>query len=195
VAGGTEGAAFGLGYQGFSGDATSLGRYNRLTVGGIARPSPYLSLGLVGNVALETDDREVVGEVGVRPLGTSRLTLFADAAWGDGQALADVPWSAGASVEVVGGLDLRGRVFDSEAVSVGLRLELGQMGLDSQSRVDPSGGYAGQVNRVRVGDHRPSAVAEAVRAGEEHVEMALRRGRTGSTTCCGRSGRPARATA
>ena len=174
ASGGTEGAAFGVGYQGFSGDATALGRYNRLTVGTVTRPSPYLSIGLVGNVALETDDREVVGEVGVRPLGTGRLTLFADAAWGDGQPLDDVPWSAGASVAVVDGVDLRGRVFDSEAVSVGLRLELGQMGLDSQSRVDPSGDYAGQVNRIRVGDDEPSAVAEAMRAGEEHVEMTLR---------------------
>jgi protease-4 len=174
LSGGMDDAAFGVGYQGFSGDATALGRYNRLTVGTVARPSPYLSVGLAGNVALETDDREVVGEVGVRPLGTPALTLFADAAWGEGEALADVPWSAGASVEVIDGVDLRTRVFDSEAVSVGLRLELGRAGIDSQSRVDPSGNYAGQVNRVRAGDYEPSALAEAVREGEEHVELSLR---------------------
>jgi len=174
LSGGTDEAALGLGYQGFSGDATVLGRYNRLTLGGIARPSPYLSLGLVGTVALETDDREVVGEVGVRPLGTSRLTLFADAAWSDGQAVHDVPWSAGASVEVVDGVDLRGRVFDDEAVSVGLRLELGRMGLDSQSRVDPSGDYAGQINRVRLGAYQPSAAADALHDGEQHVEATVR---------------------
>jgi protease-4 len=173
LSGGMDDAAFGLGYQGFSGDATALGRYNRLTVGTVARPSPYLSVGLAGNVALETDDREVVGEVGVRPLGTPQLTLFADAAWGEGEALADVPWSAGASVEVVDGVDLRTRVFDSEAVSVGLRVELGRAGLDSQSRLDPSGDYAGQVNRVRAGDYEPSALAEAAREGEEHVELSL----------------------
>ena len=173
LSGGMGDAAFGVGYQGFSGDATALGRYNRLTVGSVARPSPYLSLGLAGNIALETDDREVVGEVGVRPLGTPRLTLFADAAWGEGTALTDVPWSAGAAVEVIDGVDLRTRVFDSEAVSVGLRVELGRAGLDTQSRIDPAGDYGGQVNRVRAGDYEPSAVAEAVRDDEEHVELSL----------------------
>ncbi|MFP4229132.1 MAG: hypothetical protein ACLFTE_09925, partial [Salinivenus sp.] len=73
LSGGTEAAAFGLGYQGFGGDATALGRYNRLTTGTVLRPSRYLSVGVTGNVSLETDDREVVGEVGLRPLGTSRL--------------------------------------------------------------------------------------------------------------------------
>lgn len=173
LAGGTDAAAFGVGYQGFSGDATALGRYKRITIGTVTRPSPYLSVGLVGNVALETDDREVVGEVGVRPLGTSRLTVFADAAWGDGQEFDDVPWSVGASVEVIPGLDLQGRVFESEAVSLGLRLEFGSAGLDSQSRIDPSGDYARQVNRLRVGDYHLSAIAEAVRDGQEHVELSL----------------------
>ena len=174
LSGGTDDAAVGVGYQGFSGDATALGRYNRLTVGTVTRPSPYLSVGVAGNVALETDDREVVGEVGVRPLGTPALTLFADAAWGQGQALVDVPWSAGASVEVIDGVDLRTRVFDSEAVTVGLRLEFGRAGIDSQSRLDPSGDYAGQVSRVRTGDYEPSALAETVHEGDEHVELSLR---------------------
>lgn len=173
VSGGTGKGAFGIGYQGFSGDATILGRYNRLTFGTVSRPNPYLSVGLVGNVALETDDREVVGEIGVRPFGTSRLTLFADAAWPDGQALEDTPWSAGASVELIPGLDVRGRFFDSEAFTLGLRLELGRAGLDSQSRINPSGDYAGQVNRVRLGDSVPSIIADAARRGKEHVEVSL----------------------
>lgn len=173
LSGGSEDASMGVGYQGFSGEATALGRYNRLTAGAIVRPSPYLSVGVVGNVALETTDREVVGELGVRPFGSSQLTLFADAAWADGQALVDVPWSAGASVEVLPGLDLRGRVFDSDAFSMGLRLELGRAGLDSESRVDPSGEYARQVSRVRTGDYEPSAVAAMSRNGTEHVDLSL----------------------
>ena len=173
VAGGTDEAVFGLGYQGFSGDATALGRYNRVRLGTVVRPMSFLSVGLVGNVALETDDREVVSTVGVRPLGSSRLTLFADAAWGEGEALADVPWSAGATVEVVPGIDLRGRYFEDESVSLGLRVELGRAGVDSQSRLDADGNYAGQVNRIRVGDYVPSAIAETVREGEEHIELSL----------------------
>lgn len=173
LARGSDEAVVGLGFQGFSGDATALGRYNRLTAGTILRPTPYLSIGLIGNVSLETDDREVVSEVGVRPLGTSRLTLFADAAWADGQAITDVPWSAGATVEVTKGIDLVGRVFEDESFTAGLRVELGRLGLDSQSRVNPSSEYAGQIHRVRAGDYAPSVVAEAVKKDEEHVEMGL----------------------
>ena len=175
LGGGSDDFATGIGYQGYSGDATALGRYNRLTLGAIARPTPYLSIGFTSNVSLETDDREVVGEVGVRPFGSSRLTLFADAAWGEGEAIEDVPWSAGAAVEVVDGVDLRGRLFESEAVSVGLRLELGRLGLDSQSRIDPAGDYAGQINRIRTGTYEPSAIAEATQEGKEHVELSLQK--------------------
>ena len=171
LAGGTDAATFGIGYQGFSGDATALGRYNRLTTGAVLRPSRYVSVGLVGNVALETTDREVVGELGVRPFGTSRLTLFADAAWGEGEAIADVPWSAGAAVEVVRGLDLTGRVFDSEAVSIGVRVDFGRTGVGSRSAVAPNGEYAGQTNRVRIGAEVPSAIGDAVGEGRSHVEV------------------------
>ena len=169
--GGTDAAAVGLGYQGTAGDATALGRYNRLTTGAVLRPSRYLSVGLIGNVALETKDREVVGELGVRPFGTSRLTLFADAAWGEGEALVDVPWSAGAAVEVVPGVDLTGRVFESDAVSVGLQVAFGRTGIGSRSEVAPEGDYAGQTHRVRVGADVPSAIGDAVGDGASHAEV------------------------
>jgi protease-4 len=173
LAGGSKAATFGVGYQGFSGDATALGRFNRLTFGSVVRPSRYLSLGLVGNVSVENDEREVVGEIGLRPLGTSRLTVFADAAWDEGQALVDVPWSVGATVEVAQGIDAVGRFFESEAATVGLRVELGRLGLDSQARVDPSGDYNGQIHRLRIGDAVPSALADAAQRGQKHVETRL----------------------
>lgn len=171
LAGGSDAAAVGVGYQGFGGDATPLGRYNRITTGTVLRPSPYVSVGLTGNVSLETDDREVVGELGLRPFGTSRLTLFADAAWAEGEALVDVPWSAGAAVEVSRGIDLTGRVFESDAVSVGLRVAFGRTGLGSRSDVAPNGDYDGQTTRVRVGADVPSAIGDAVGEGKSHVEV------------------------
>jgi protease-4 len=173
LAGGSKTAAVGIGYQRFGGDATALGRFNRLTAGTLLRPSRYLSLGLAGNVSVENDEREVVGEIGVRPLGTSRLTLFADAAWEEGQALVDVPWSVGANVEVARGVDLVGRLFSTDAATAGLRVELGRLGLDSQSRVNAAGDYSGQIHRVRLGAPAPSALADAVQRGGQHVETRL----------------------
>lgn len=173
LAGGDRRFAVGLGYQGFAGDATALGRYNRLTTGAVLRPSRYLSLGLVGNVSIETYDREVVGEVGVRPLGTPQLTLFADAAWEEGQAVRDVPWSVGTAVELVQGVHLVGRYFEREAFSLGLRLDLGRLGVESQSRFDTGRRYASQVNSVRLGSYVPSAVGERLRQNDRHLALQL----------------------
>jgi protease-4 len=178
LAGGSKAAAVGIGYQGFGGDATELGRYNRISVGTVLRPNRYLSLGAVGNLSVENDEREVVAEIGVRPLGTSRLTLFADAAWEEGQAIEDVLWSAGGSVEVVRGIDLVGRFFENETVTAGLRLELGRLGIGSQSRVDAeaAGGdaeYVEQVHRLRLGSPAPSAIGDALQEGRRRVDLAL----------------------
>jgi len=172
LAGGSDRGSFGVGYQWYTGDATALGRFNRVTVGTVVRPLPQLSFGITGNVSTENDEREVVSSIGVRPFGTSRLTVFADAAWEeDADAFDDVPWSVGASVELARGIDVVGRYFDSEAFSAGLRLELGRLGLDSQSRVAPDGDYAGQIHRVRLGAHAPSALGDAVQRGRNHLSM------------------------
>ena len=173
LAGGNRRFALGLGYQGYSGDATVLGRYNRLTTGTVLRPSPYVSIGLVGNVSLETDDREAVAEVGVRPLGTPRLTLFVDAAVADGQALVDAPWSAGAAVQVAEGVNLVGRVFESEAFSFGLRFDLGRAGIESQSRFDAGGAYTSQVNSVRLGSYVPNLIGERGLTDDRHLALRL----------------------
>ena len=171
LSGGSDGFALGAGFQGFTGDATALGRYNRVTLGGIARPSRYLSLGLTGNLSVETDDTELVGALGLRPFGNSRLTLFADAALADGQAVEDALWSAGATAEVVRGVDVVGRVFENESFGLGLRVELGRVGLGSQVSVDEPTGAPGRISRVRLGTDVPSAIGDAVQAGDKRVEL------------------------
>jgi len=173
VSGGTRSASFGLAYQGFSGDATALGRYNRLVTGAVLRPSRYLSVGAIGNVGLETDDWEVVGEIGVRPFGTSRLTLFADAAVADGEAVRDAPWSAGGALEVVDGVQVFARFFENESQTVGLRIDLGRTGVESSSGIDTNGDYRGQVSRVRVGEFQPSALYRATASDRQRIDLDL----------------------
>jgi len=173
LAGGNRQFALGLGYQGYAGDATALGRYNRLTTGAVLRPSPYLSVGLIGTLSLETDDREGVAEIGIRPFGTPRLTLFADAAVADGEALVDAPWSAGAAVQLTEGVNVVGRYFESEAFSLGLRFDLGRAGVESQSRFDTGGSYASQVNSVRLGSYVPNLIGERVLTDDRHLALRL----------------------
>jgi len=171
LAGGSDRAAFGVGYQGYGGDATALGRFNRITIGGIVRPSPYLSLGLTSYLSVENDEREYVGALGLRPFGNSRLTLFGDAAWREDDVLEDVLWSAGAAVEVVRGVDVVGRVFEDESVGLGLRVELGRTGLGSQAQVNTVSGDPTRISRVRMGTDVPSAIGDAMQAGGSRVEL------------------------
>ena len=171
LAGGSDKGSFGIGYQWYTGDATALGRYNRVTVGSVVRPFRSLSFGLTGNYATENDETELVAALGVRPLGTSRLTVFADAAWDEDEDLLGAPWSAGASVEVARGIDVVGRYFENDAFTAGLRIEFGRLGLDSQSRVTADGNYAGQIHRVRVGTHAPTALGDAVQAGRKRLDL------------------------
>jgi len=173
LAGGTERFATGIGYQGFSGDKQALGRVNRLTTGAIARPNRYLSVGLTYNIGLETDDREWVGALGIRPLGTSRLTVFGDMAVFEGDALRDAPWSVGGAIQVVPGVEAVGRYFESEAFSLGLRVNLDRAGMQSQARFSPSQEYASSTYGIRLGGAQPSAISEAVQRDGKHVALEL----------------------
>ena len=173
LSGGSRSGSFGIGYQWFTRDATALGRYNRIVTGTVIRPVRYLSIGGIGNFSVENDEWEAVAEIGVRPLGTSRLTLFADAAVGDEQAVGDAPWSVGGSAELVDGVQIVGRYFEDESVSLGLRFDLGRAGVESTSGVDADGDYAGQVSRVRLGSYQPSAVADAVDRDARRLDLSL----------------------
>ena len=173
LAGGTKRFATGIAYQGFSGDARALGRVNRLTTGAIARPNRYLSVGLTYNIGLETDDREWVGTLGLRPFGTARLTVFGDMAVRQEDALREAPWSVGGALQVVPGVEAVGRYFESEAFSLGLRVNLDRAGAESQARFDPSQAYASSIYGIRVGGAQPSAISAAAQRGRKHVALEL----------------------
>lgn len=173
LSGGNRSGAFGVAYQFFTGDATALGRYNRIVTGTVLRPVRYVSIGGTGNVSVETDDWEAVAEIGIRPLGTSRLTFFADAAIGDGVAVEDALWSAGGAVEVVDGVQLFARFFEDERQTFGLRLDLGRSGIESGSTLDADGDYAGQTSRIRAGSFQPSAVYSALANDRKRLELEL----------------------
>jgi protease-4 len=180
LATGSESVGLGAGYQWWYGDdATALGRFNRLTVGGIVRPASFLSIGATGYFSVENDAREYVGTVGLRPLGSSRVTLFGDVAWDGGSGSDSWSYSAGATVEVIRGVDLVGRIFENGAYTAGLRAELGRIGLGTRAQVDrppsrtgQSGGADAQVSRIRIGSDVGSAIGDALSAGSERVELA-----------------------
>ena len=132
--GGNRFGGLGFGYGWSSGDgADSIGRKAHLSVGILARPNRYLSIGLNGLVAFSGGGRNGVAELAVRPFGNELVTLFGDASWRESDNFGDAAWSAGAVLELLKGIRLTGRYFENEALSVGIGFSLGSFGVESSS--------------------------------------------------------------
>jgi protease-4 len=148
---GSKASSFGVGYGWSGGDTGAYRRGKVVTVGTLARPVRYLSLGLSGTFATSGSAREGLLDVGVRPLGNEILTVFADYAPQGTDRFEDAPWSAGLAVEPLAGVRLTGRYLDNHAVTVGLNLSLGRMGLGSQGHSDQNRKRSYNTYGVRIG--------------------------------------------
>jgi protease-4 len=82
-----------------------------MAVGALYRPNAYLSFAGNYTFALANSDDEVVAELGIRPFGDEKLTIFADASKLNGQDLKDIEMSAGLVFEPLPGIRLNGRRF------------------------------------------------------------------------------------
>lgn len=174
LAGGFGSRAFALGmaYNWSTGDRAAFGREKLFTVGSIMRPSRFLSLGLIGNFSTESSNREGIAEIGIRPLGTPRLTLFADAAIQNGMSLSEAPWSAGAALQVLEGMHLVGRTFDSEAFTLGMTINFGKSGIGGQVHFDAGRDHAYNTYMIRAGGVKPSVVSSG--KGKRYLAINLK---------------------
>lgn len=176
LAAGKDCFAFGLGYGWSTGDGNNgpLGREKLLALGSIIRPFKYASIGMVQYLSLVSKANEFVGELGIRPLGTSRLTLFGDIALPRRVGLSDAPYSAGLAVEIAPGIDLVGRYFESEAFTVGINLNLGRFGLGGQSHYDSKQKLSRYTYSVRMGGLKPSIFNTLGQVNKRYLPMNLK---------------------
>ncbi|UCD16988.1 MAG: S49 family peptidase, partial [Candidatus Zixiibacteriota bacterium] len=174
LADGSSALAIGVAYGWSKGDFDALGRERLVTAGGIIRPTRYLSLGLIGSLSLQSRANEGIAEIGVRPLGTSRLTVFADGAIQHGVPFKDAPFGAGAAVELARGICLVGRYFDSEAFTLGLTIDFGKFGIGSQSHYDADQNHAYYTHSVRLGGMKPSIFPELFETGRRYLAVNLK---------------------
>ncbi|RMH95180.1 MAG: signal peptide peptidase SppA [Calditrichaeota bacterium] len=173
LAGGNARSAIGIGYAWSTGNHRVFRRQKRLSLGLLYRPVRQLSLGFVGVASTESNAREGVVEVGLRPLGTPRLTLFGDFALQRGQRLKDGGWSAGAAAEVIPGLNLVGRYFDSEAFTVGMVISFGHSRLSGQMHFDSAQRHRFNTYSVEFGDYMGDLLSNFVRR-QYYLEMHLK---------------------
>ena len=152
LAGGDRTVSFGIGYGWSTGYIRTFNRSSLVTVGSLFRPSRAFSLGLVGTLStLSTSPNEGLVDVALRPLGTELLTLFGDYALQSRQSLADGHWSGGAALEVLPGIRITGRYFDSKQFTVGFQLSLGRVGVTTQARYDENRRYSYNTYGIRIG--------------------------------------------
>jgi protease IV len=159
---GSDAFSTGISYGWSGGDKAMFNREKILSTGSIIRPNRFLSLGLLGNFSLQSNNKEGVGELAVRPFGSPALTLFADGVIQNGVKLKDADWSAGAAVQLVEGLHIVGRYFDSKAATVGLSFSFGRGGISTQSHLDNDNNHMYNSYVVRSGQLRPSFVNKMV---------------------------------
>lgn len=175
--GGSRAVSFGLAYGWSAGKLDALGREKLFSTGTLWRPARFLSLGLIGNFSLESSHREGVAEIGIRPLGNSRLTLFADAALRKGTAVSDAPWSVGAVLQVVDGLHLTGRYFNftdaDEKVTIGLSVSFGRSSVAAQTHLSNGSDLDFTTYQIRMGGMRPSAILTGIEKDKGYVPIKM----------------------
>jgi protease IV len=162
--------AGGFSYGWSSGDRDLFHRSNVWTLGFLIRPERFVSLGLTGAVATADNSKEATVDLAVRPFGTELVTLFGDYALAKGISLRDGQWSAGAVAEVLPGIRVVGRYFDTHAFTVGLDLSLGNIGGGVRPTFDNDARHSFTTYTVRLGAYDRNIIRKLM-AGSQYVKM------------------------
>ena len=173
VAFGSRKSSFGIGYGWSGGDADAYNRGKVVTVGTLARPVRFLSVGLSGTFATSGSAREGLLDLGIRPLGNELVTLFADFAPQEMDALDTAPWSTGLVLEAVPGVRLTGRYYDNHSVTLGLNFSLGRIGLQSQGHSDKDREHSYNTYGVRVGALDRSVLRSLTQRDKRYLHLDL----------------------
>jgi protease-4 len=143
-AGGGDGATYGGIAFGFSGAGKGLlKRRNYVSIGSISRPARWLTVGSATQVALGDDDFQEVTDVGVRPLGTPRVLLFADYALRRRERWDRGALAGGVALRALDGLDAAVKLREGGALQVSLALTLGRAGVRAMPRFGEAGSLTG----------------------------------------------------
>lgn len=151
-------------YQGFAwrwrsgtGDPSSESGF---AFGTLHRPGRFVSIGYTGFLSAASDYRDGLIDLAIRPLGTSRVSVFGDYALTDSQRPEDGTWSAGLELRPVSGLHVGGRV--REAMGSGdpefllnVGMTWGGLGYHQLNRLDDSGDRARTTHVVRTNPPHP----------------------------------------
>ena len=172
---GSSAFSVGLGYGWSNGDLDFFNHSDLFTIGSLIRPSQYLSFGMIGNIPTAGNSEGAL-DLALRPLGDEKLSLFGDYIFKNQRNPDDIRWSVGAALELLPGIRLTGRYFDTEFFSTGIQVSFGNMGLSTQTSFNKDGDHLYNVYGIRLGGYDRTFL-EKLKGDNNYVEMNLN-GRT-----------------
>jgi len=173
-AGGSESFSFGTAIGWSSGDVDLFNRATLYSLGTLIRPMKYFSIGLTANLPTRGYSEGVV-DVGIRPLGNEKITLFGDAAFNTKSYESENKWSAGVAVEPLDGLRLVGRYFENKYFTVGVQFSFGNAGITTQSHFDSDGNHSFNTYGIRVGGYDRN-IFKGLSEGKDYVKFDMKGG-------------------
>ena len=161
LGGGDPEKYWGLSYGRSRGRTDWLHRDRNLSLGTLYRPWRYLSVGAAGTLGFARHDRRAIADVGVRPLGTYKLTLFGDGAIGRLDNPNTMQWGAGVEVRPVNGVRLAFKLAKPDALtqdkvmSVSLGLAIDDLSFHVIPHYDKDSDRLSTSYVIRTGDLEP----------------------------------------
>ncbi|MFH2036251.1 MAG: signal peptide peptidase SppA [Candidatus Zixiibacteriota bacterium] len=171
---GNKSGAFGIGYSWSVGDRDYFERYKTIIFSALIRPFEFVSFGLSERVSLEKKWNETSLECGLRPLGSSVLTIFGEAALENNMTVSDMPWSIGGIIKIVPGVDLIGRYFDDKSFRFGLSLDFGTTGVGGRANYNRDKELTSYTYHLRSGALRPSIIGESLLNKNKYLPIQLK---------------------
>ena len=164
--------AFGMGYTWSTGTVTNnFTRDNIISAGFITRPFRYLSTGAAYNYTPNRNHQRTIVDVGFRPLGNEKVTVFADGVFSNDDVEDDFTWAAGAAFEPLPGIGFQAKYFESEVFQIGLSLSFGIDGVSSIAHYDKNSHRSYSTHSIRAGNHQKSFIEKTIAKDKLIVEM------------------------
>ena len=149
--GGGSGDHYGGFAFGFAGEGKgAFGRESYISCGDIARPARWLSIGTVGRAAFQGGDADLSADVGIRPLGDPRVTIFGDYSLQRGQRLDDGPVTGGIEVRPIPGLQAAIRYGNDDRFQLTFGVTLQRSGFRATPHYDDNGNRGATSYAVRM---------------------------------------------
>jgi protease-4 len=152
-------------------DNPTLDKSSLLTLGTLYRPLPFISTGVTYTSALNTKGYELAGDIAGRPLGSERITIFADYILHRTPQLNQNMWSAGVAIEAMPGIRITGRYFNTDAFTLGVQFSLGHVGLETQARYDGNQKHAYNSYGIRLGAYDRNIFAAYFHSQDKFIEL------------------------